>query len=173
LQRGSGDEMEYAVALMTLADVNDVVEIEKQSFPIPWSTAAFVDELTRNERAVYIVIRDESGTMVGYGGMWLVCDEAHVTNIAVRSDRRRQGAGTAVMIGLMGLARSKGANRMTLEVRVSNRPAQELYGRLGFRPAGVRPRYYMDNREDALIMWLDGISGALRELSGRQDADAR
>jgi ribosomal-protein-alanine N-acetyltransferase len=165
--------MEYAVALMTLADVNDVVEIEKQSFPIPWSTAAFVDELTRNERAVYIVIRDESGTMVGYGGMWLVCDEAHVTNIAVRSDRRRQGAGTAVMIGLMGLARSKGANRMTLEVRVSNRPAQELYGRLGFRPAGVRPRYYMDNREDALIMWLDGISGALRELSGRQDADAR
>jgi ribosomal-protein-alanine N-acetyltransferase len=101
--------MEYAVSLMTLADVNDVVEIEKQSFPIPWSTAAFVDELTRNERAVYIVIRDESGTMVGYGGMWLVCDEAHVTNIAVRSDRRRQGAGTAVMIGLMGLARSKGA----------------------------------------------------------------
>ena len=77
------------------------------------------------------------------------------------------------MIGLMGLAQSKGANRMTLEVRVSNRPAQELYSRLGFRPAGVRPRYYMDNREDALIMWLDGIAGALGALCGRQDADAQ
>jgi ribosomal-protein-alanine N-acetyltransferase len=102
-----------------------------------------------------------------------VCDEAHVTNIAVRSDRRRQGVGTAVMVGLMGLAQSKGANRMTLEVRVSNRPAQELYNRLGFRSAGVRPRYYMDNREDALIMWLDSISGALGALCGGQDADAQ
>ena len=165
--------MEYAVSLMTLADVDDVAEIEKQSFPIPWSRAAFVDELTRNARALYIVVRDESETTVGYGGMWLVCDEAHVTNIAVRSDRRRRGVGTAVMIGLMGLAQSKGANRMTLEVRVSNRPAQELYSRLGFRPAGVRPRYYMDNREDALIMWLDGIAGALGALCGRQDADAQ
>lgn len=165
--------MEYAVSLMTLADVDDVVRIEKQSFPVPWSRAAFIDELTRNARALYIVVRDESGTTVGYGGMWLVCDEAHVTNIAVRSDRRRQGVGTAVMVGLMGLAQSKGANRMTLEVRVSNRPAQELYNRLGFRSAGVRPRYYMDNREDALIMWLDGISGALAALCGGQDADAQ
>ncbi len=173
MQRGSGDEMEYAVSLMTLADVDDVAEIEKQSFPIPWSRAAFVDELTRNARALYIVVRDESETTVGYGGMWLVCDEAHVTNIAVRSDRRRRGVGTAVMIGLMGLAQSKGASRMTLEVRVSNRPAQELYSRLGFRPAGVRPRYYMDNREDALIMWLDSISGALGALCGGQDADAQ
>ena len=165
--------MEYTVSLMTLADVDDVVEIERQSFPIPWSRAAFIDELTRNERALYVVIRDESGTMVGYGGMWLVCDEAHVTNIAVRSDRRRQGVGTAIMIGLMGFAQSKGADRMTLEVRVSNRPAQELYRGLGFVPAGVRPRYYIDNREDALIMWLDGISGALQALCGRQDSDVQ
>ncbi len=165
--------MEHAVSLMTFADVDDVVEIERQSFPIPWSRAAFIDELTRNERALYVVIRDESGTMVGYGGMWLVCDEAHVTNIAVRSDRRRQGVGTAIMIGLMGFAQSKGADRMTLEVRVSNLPAQELYRGLGFVPAGVRPRYYIDNREDALIMWLDGISGALQALCGRQDADVQ
>jgi len=158
---------------MTLADVDDVVEIERQSFPIPWSRAAFIDELTRNERALYVVIRDESGTMVGYGGMWLVCDEAHVTNIAVRSDRRRHGVGTAIMVGLMGFAQSKGADRMTLEVRVSNLPAQELYRGLGFVPAGVRPRYYIDNREDALIMWLDGISGALQALCGRQDADVQ
>ncbi|HNY67189.1 MAG TPA: ribosomal protein S18-alanine N-acetyltransferase [Bacillota bacterium] len=165
--------MEYTVSLMTLADVDDVVEIERQSFPIPWSRAAFIDELTRNERALYVVIRDESGTMVGYGGMWLVCDEAHVTNIAVRSDRRRHGVGTAIMVGLMGFAQSKGADRMTLEVRVSNLPAQELYRGLGFVPAGVRPRYYIDNREDALIMWLDGISGALQALCGRQDADVQ
>ncbi len=164
--------MEYTVSLMTLADVDDVAEIERQSFPIPWSRAAFVDELTRNERALYIVVRDESGTAAGYGGMWLVCEEAHVTNVAVRSDRRRRGAGTAIMIALMGMAQARGASRMTLEVRVSNRPAQELYRRLGFVPAGVRPRYYMDNREDALIMWLDDISSALRALDGRQDADA-
>ena len=62
---------------------------------------------------------------------------------------------------------------MTLEVRVSNRSAQELYARLGFRSAGVRPRYYMDNREDALIMWLDGIAGALGALCGRQDSDVQ
>lgn len=170
MKRGSCDEMEHTVSLMTLADVDEVAEIERQSFPIPWSGAAFIDELTRNPRALYLVVRDGLGKMVGYGGMWLVCDEAHVTNIAVLSNCRRQGVGTAIMVGLMGLAQSKGASRMTLEVRVSNRPAQELYAKLGFVPAGVRPRYYMDNREDALIMWLDGISQALRALCGRQDS---
>ncbi len=164
--------MEYLASVMTLADVDDVTEIERQSFPVPWSRAAFIDELTRNEQALYVVVRDESGRAAGYGGMWLVCDEAHVTNIAVRPDRRRRGAGTAIMVTLMALAQSRGANRMTLEVRVSNHAAQELYRRLGFAPAGVRPHYYMDNREDALIMWLDDISAALRELSGEQDADA-
>lgn len=165
--------MEYSICFMTLADVDDVADIERQSFPIPWNRAAFVDELTHNERALYIVARDESGAMVGYGGMWLVCDEAHVTNVAVHPSCRRRGAGTAIMVALMGLAADRGASRMTLEVRVSNRSAQELYRQLGFRAAGVRPRYYMDNREDALIMWVDDISSALRAICGGQDADAR
>ncbi|HAI87170.1 MAG TPA: ribosomal-protein-alanine N-acetyltransferase [Firmicutes bacterium] len=164
--------MEYSISLMTPADVDDVAEIERQSFPIPWNRAAFIDELTRNERALYIVVRGESGAMAGYGGMWLVCDEAHVTNVAVRPDCRRRGAGTAIMVALMGLALDRGANRMTLETRVSNRPAQELYRQLGFQAAGVRPRYYIDNREDALIMWVDDISSALRALCGGRDADA-
>ena len=150
LQRGSGDDMEYAISLMTLADVDDVAEIEKQSFPIPWSRAAFVDELTRNARALYIVVRDESETTVGYGGMWLVCDEAHVTNIAVRSDRRRRGVGTAVRIGLMGLGSVEGSKPHDFEVRVSNRPAQELYSRLGFRPLGLGLVTIWITREDAL-----------------------
>ncbi|MCG0240037.1 MAG: ribosomal protein S18-alanine N-acetyltransferase [Firmicutes bacterium] len=141
---------------MTLADVDGVVAVERLCFLTPWSRQAFVRELTENPHARYLVAR-AGGTVVGYAGMWLVLDEAHVTNVAVHPDWRRQGLGERLMRGLMDWARAEGATRMTLEVRVSNQPAQELYRKLGFQPSGIRRGYYTDTGEDALIMWKDPL----------------
>ncbi|MNG26302.1 ribosomal-protein-alanine N-acetyltransferase [compost metagenome] len=87
--------------------------------------------------------------------MWTIIDEAHITNVAVRHDRRGMGLGELLLRRLMVDAEEAGMLRMTLEVRVTNERAQRLYGRLGFEPAGLRPGYYSDNNEDALIMWVE------------------
>jgi ribosomal-protein-alanine N-acetyltransferase len=91
--------------------------------------------------------------IVGYGGMWIIIDEAHITNIAVEPAYRGKKLGEQILKGLMELAKLKRVARMTLEVRVSNDDAQKLYKRIGFKPAGIRPGYYIDTNEDALIMW--------------------
>lgn len=142
--------------LMTLQDVDAVWEIEKQSFAIPWSRDAFVTEVTENKCARYLVVR-EDGTPVAYAGMWLVLDEAHVTNIAVRSDMRGRGLGEAVARALMQLAADTGIRYMTLEVRRTNLVAQSLYKKLGFVEVGFRKRYYADNNEDALVMVCEDL----------------
>ncbi|HVA92594.1 MAG TPA: ribosomal protein S18-alanine N-acetyltransferase [Chloroflexota bacterium] len=103
-------------------------------------------------------------TMAGYAGLWLVIDEAHVTTIAVRPEYRGKGLGELLLVALTEIALDINARWLTLEVRVSNSTAQALYRKYGFKPAGVRPKYYSDNREDALIMWTDEIhSPAFRE----------
>ena len=142
--------------LMTLQDVDAVWEIEKQSFAIPWSRDAFVTEVTENKCARYLVVR-EDGVPVAYAGMWLVLDEAHVTNIAVRSDMRGRGLGEAVARALMQLAADTGIRYMTLEVRRTNLVAQSLYKKLGFVEVGFRKRYYADNNEDALVMVCEDL----------------
>ena len=142
--------------LMTLQDVDAVWEIEKQSFAIPWSRDAFVTEVTENKCARYLVVR-EDGAPVAYAGMWLVLDEAHVTNIAVRSDMRGRGLGEAVARALMQLAADTGIRYMTLEVRRTNLVAQSLYKKLGFVEVGFRKRYYADNNEDALVMVCEDL----------------
>jgi ribosomal-protein-alanine N-acetyltransferase len=139
------------VGLMTLQDVDQVHEIEKQSFAIPWSRDAFIQEVTENRCARYLVARQD-GVAVAYAGMWLVLDEAHVTNIAVRKDQRGAGFGEKVARTLMQLAADSGIRYMTLEVRRSNLVAQGLYKKLGFVEVGFRKRYYADNNEDALVM---------------------
>jgi ribosomal-protein-alanine N-acetyltransferase len=139
------------VGLMTLQDVDQVHEIEKQSFAIPWSRDAFIQEVTENRCARYLVARQD-GVAVAYAGMWLVLDEAHVTNIAVRKDQRGAGFGEKVARALMQLAADSGIRYMTLEVRRSNLVAQGLYKKLGFVEVGFRKRYYADNNEDALVM---------------------
>lgn len=141
---------------MTLADVDGVLAIERLSFPTPWSRQSFVQEMTENIYAHYIVARSGS-TVVGYAGMWVVLDEAHVTNVAVHPEWRGKKIGEGLMQGLMDLARQKGATRMTLEVRASNHVAQALYHKLGFEASGLRRGYYTDTREDAIIMWLSPI----------------
>ena len=144
---------------MRLEDVPAVHEIEAASFPTPWPDYAFRQELQTNKMAHYLVVRCGSET-IAYGGMWLMFDEAHITTFAVLPDWRRRGIGGRLMLGLMDVALELRARVMTLEVRLSNKPARELYGRFGFKPVGVRPRYYSDNGEDALIMTTEMLSSA-------------
>lgn len=138
---------------MTMADIPPIVEIELEAFSSPWTTEAFTNELINNLFARYLVM-EYRGEIIGYGGMWVIMDEAHVTNIAVRSDFRGQGLGHCLLFELQRTAVFFGAVKMTLEVRVSNEIAQRLYRKFGFEPSGIRPRYYSDN-EDALIMWAE------------------
>jgi [ribosomal protein S18]-alanine N-acetyltransferase len=140
--------------MMRLEDIPTICEIEIESFSSPWSEAAFVNELTQNHFAQYVVMEHEE-RIVGYGGMWIIIDEAHVTNIAVRAAYRGRKLGERLLAELAMKAYRLGAQRMTLEVRVSNIVAQRLYGKFGFRGVGVRRGYYSDNNEDALIMWAD------------------
>ncbi len=139
---------------MNFMDVDAVVKVEQETFTTPWSRAAFEAETSDNELAYYLVV-DDSGTIAGYAGMWLIIDEAHVTNIAMSAAYRGAGLGEKLVRALMELARERGAVSMTLEVRVSNEKAQSLYAKLGFVPRGKRRNYYTDNREDALIMWCE------------------
>jgi [ribosomal protein S18]-alanine N-acetyltransferase len=141
---------------MTLDDVAPVQEVERASFPVPWPANAFRHELTQNRNARYVVAR--AGDMVvGYAGLWLMVDEAHITTFAVLPEHRRQKIGERMLQRLFEIAEEVGAEWLTLEVRVSNLAAQRLYEKYGFRRAGVRRRYYSDNNEDALIMWTDRI----------------
>ncbi len=139
---------------MELSDLDGVLAIENQSFPTPWSRLSFISELVENSRAVYLVAEHE-GSVIGYIGMWKIVDEAHITNLAVAPEFRGKGVGTALLQAATELAVASGLLRMTLEVRISNYVAQHLYFRMGFDAAGIRPRYYRDNDEDALIMWRD------------------
>ncbi|MDO0878832.1 ribosomal protein S18-alanine N-acetyltransferase [Anoxybacillus gonensis] len=145
--------MNVSFRFMTLQDLDRIVEIEQLSFTLPWSRSSFYQELINNRYARYIVM-EHDGQIIGYCGMWLVMDEAHITNIAVLPEFRGKKLGEALMKQAMALAREEGAQTMTLEVRVSNTVAQSLYRKLGFLNGGIRKRYYSDNQEDALVMWV-------------------
>lgn len=141
---------------MELGDIHEVLYIERLCFPTPWSYNAFRAEIDGNHCARYMVA-EENGIVRGYGGMWVVLDEAHITNVAVDPDHRGRGIGEAIMHGLIRTAIQLKVDAMTLEVRVSNKVAQNLYKKLGFIGVGVRKGYYTDNGEDALIMWKENL----------------
>jgi ribosomal-protein-alanine N-acetyltransferase len=141
-------------SVMDPGHIDQVLSIELKSFPTPWSRRAFMFEVTENDFAFYIVAH-VNNRVVGYGGMWLVVDEAHITNVAVHPDYRGCGIGRALMLELLRRAAILGAGKVTLEVRVTNLVARNLYKSLGFSDKGVRPKYYSDNNEDAIIMWLE------------------
>ncbi|TME32736.1 MAG: ribosomal-protein-alanine N-acetyltransferase [Chloroflexi bacterium] len=141
---------------MTLDDIDGVQEVERASFPVPWPANAFRHELTQNKNARYLVAR-EGGRIVGYAGLWLMVDEAHITTFAVHPDSRRQRIGERLLVRVFEMAAALNAEWLTLEVRASNLAAQKLYEKYGFRRAGVRRRYYSDNNEDALIMWTERL----------------
>ncbi len=156
-----------------------VQEIEDASHPRPWSRSVFVTELDQMRRGSrhYLLARYRR-EIIGYAGLWFTADEAHVTNVAVRSDQRRTGVASQLMLALADVAIDRKCSAWTLEVRVSGTGAQELYRRFGFAPAGVRKRYY-ENSEDAIVMWchdiqsgdyrstLDAIGAIVSDVGGR------
>lgn len=144
--------MNVSVREMRESDIDRILEIERESFSPPWSREAFLLELTKNILAKYIVVEvDEK--VVGYGGIWLIIDEGHVTNIAVDKEYRGLGLGNKLLEGLIQLCIDRDIKHITLEVRKSNEVAKSLYKKYGFKEYGIRPRYYTDNNEDAIIMW--------------------
>jgi ribosomal-protein-alanine N-acetyltransferase len=148
----------YSVGAMQLSDIPAVHEIERRSFSTPWPAYAFEQELTGNRLARYEVAR-AAGVVVGFAGVWLMVDEAHITTFGVHPDWRRQGVGRRLMLRMLELANELGARRLTLEVRVSNRAAQALYRAFGFEVTGRRPRYYTDDGEDAFVMTTPELIG--------------
>jgi ribosomal-protein-alanine N-acetyltransferase len=145
-----------------------VLRIEHRAHPKPWTLGVFTSELAQGSSRYYVLAR-VGGKVAGYGGLMFVADEAHVTNLAVSPLRRRQGIGARVLAHLAREGTRRGCQAMTLEVRMGNLAAQELYRKFGFVTAGVRRNYYPETREDALIMWLYGLASPevrqrLREL---------
>lgn len=138
---------------MRKRDLAAVVSLEEAIYPQPWSPGVFAEELSLLNRH-YVVVEDE-GRIIGYGGLLLVAEDAHVTTIAIDPGARRKRMGTRLMLALVDAAGVAGARHLTLEVRVSNAGARSLYQRFGFAPVGVRKDYYRD--EDALVMWATDI----------------
>lgn len=141
------------VVELKLEHMDEIMKVENLSFTIPWSRNAFEDEVTRNKFARYVAAK-YGGKVVGYAGMWKVCDEGHITNIAVHPEYRNAGIGSLLLGRLVDIARAEGVARMTLEVREGNIAAQSLYMKFGFVSEGIRKSYYADNGENAIIMWL-------------------
>lgn len=140
---------------MNVLDVEAVHAIELASFPTPWTLDSFHYEMRENKFAYYLVAENEEGGIVGFCGMWLVIDAAQITNVAVIETVRGLGIGEGLMREAMKIAKEREIDIMSLEVRVSNTVAQNLYRKLGFQDGGIRKAYYTDNQEDALVMWVN------------------
>lgn len=138
---------------MRLGDLADVVPLEAANRSRPWSQQVFRDELEAENRAYHVATADEM--IVGFGGLMVIGDEAHVTNLLVDLDRRGLGIGRRLMVSLIRAAVGQGARHLTLEVRTKNDAARALYTSLGLAPVGVRSKYYGD--DDALILWAHDI----------------
>lgn len=133
-------------------DADSIYEIENLCFPDPWSMDALTYELEGNPRAFYIVA-ELDGEVVGYAGLWIIGDEGHITNVAVKPGFRNRKIGEGIIGVMIDFTSGEGIAHHTLEVRKSNVPAINLYEKFGFRTEGVRKKYYQNNGEDALIMW--------------------
>jgi ribosomal-protein-alanine N-acetyltransferase len=162
----------YVVETMRLEDVPQVMAIERESFPLPWPERAYRYELSKNQHSHYVVLRpasvlvpalrrtrlkrfllkDPPTPILGYGGFWMIAGEAHISTLAVASNWRERGLGELLLWSMLDRAAAMGAFEATLEVRVSNHVAQNLYRKYGFEKVGQRQRYYQDNGENAWIM---------------------
>jgi ribosomal-protein-alanine N-acetyltransferase len=175
-------EIPYIVEKMTLADVPEVGALERMVFTLPWSNHAFEYELHYNPMAYFAVVRRREaaeedhafparviGRLMsrptrqparGYGGFWLIVDEAHICTLAVHPEWRGQGLGELLLAHMIDHATALNAATATLEVRTSNLVAQQLYRKYGFEVVGLRKGYYSDNHEDALIMTTPALVSA-------------
>jgi len=151
---------------MLVDHLPEVQAIEKASFTSPWPPHAYRAELETNRLAHYVVVQ-VAGRVIAYGGIWLMVDEAHVTTFAVHPLWRRRHVGDQLLLALLDIAVARRAHEATLEVRLSNLAARKLYEKFGFRPVGLRPRYYSDDGEDALIMTTEPLDApAMRARVG-------
>jgi ribosomal-protein-alanine N-acetyltransferase len=157
-------------------NIAEIIAIERDSFPTPWSEALFRNELVSPLSRILIGRMDfgQGRCVAGYAVYWRVADEIHLHNIAVRRDLRRQGIASRLLAEAMRRARQEGARWMTLEVRQKNLAARKMYEKFGFSLKGVRPGYYTDTREDALIMGMDLLQinrkgGAAAAAKGERD----
>ena len=137
--------LRLTIEAMALEDLGDVQRIEQASFSTPWPENAYRSELLTNRLASYLVAR-LGGRLIASGGRWLMVDAAPLTTFAVHPAWRRQRVGERLLLAFLDLARDRHAREATLEVRLSNLAARRLYEKYGFRPVGLRPRYYSDNQ---------------------------
>ena len=142
------------IRAMAPSDVPAVSELEQLIYPEPWSEKVFNDELAQPSRVYLLALDDEE--VIGYAGLMVVFEDAHITTMSVAPAARGSGVGLRMMMKLVDAAIAAEAEHLTLEVRISNDPAQALYRKFGFAPVGVRKDYYLN--EDALIMWASGIN---------------
>lgn len=162
---------------MQRGHVRGVMAIEQLVYPRPWSAALFLSEITKPTGRCYLVaveeprVRWRRGRVLGYAGVMVTAAEAHITTVATHPHHHRRKVASRLLVRLLHQARAMGAESATLEVRVNNRGAQRLYGGFGFAPVGVRPGYYTETGEDALIMWAyDLQSDAYADILRRQEA---
>jgi ribosomal-protein-alanine N-acetyltransferase len=181
LTRGGSSPQPVEIVPMHRRHLRDVVPIEQRAYPKPWSRTVFESELAqvRTGSRHYVVAR-RGDELVGYAGLWFVADpdgdQAHVTNIVVAPEARREGVASRLLVYLAEWAIARGCVAWTLEVRASNTGAQELYRSFGFAPAGVRKRYY-ENTEDAIVMWCHDLQSPeyadrLRSVAARWEAES-
>jgi len=150
------EALEVHLVPMRRRHLRAVGRIEGQVYPRPWTLSLFLSELALRSTRVYTVARAH-GLVVGYCGLMLTGPDAHVTTIAVDPEYHRHGIASRLLANMAHQALERGARHLTLEVRVSNEPAQALYRKFGFHPAGIRKNYYVETNEDALVMWADDI----------------
>jgi [ribosomal protein S18]-alanine N-acetyltransferase len=151
-------ELDVRLLAMRRRHLRSVLRIESKVYPVPWSMSLFLSELAlRSTRAYYVAFLGRQ--IVGYAGLMMTLDDGHVTTIAVDPAWHRHKIGTRLLLALAREARRRGATSLTLEVRLGNKAAQNLYRRFGFRPVGVRKNYYAETKEDALVMWAEDVAG--------------
>lgn len=145
------DKTKIRVRIAKSSDLDDIYELDVQTFAMPWSKEALSYDILENDSA-FVIVAEYEGEFAGYADIWTVLDEADLNSIAVIVDFRRKGIGDAIMLAMIEMLSTSGVATINLEVRVSNMPAIKLYKKYGFNECGVRPGYYLDNGEDALIM---------------------
>jgi ribosomal-protein-alanine N-acetyltransferase len=160
LQRPAKRPDRFSIAPMTTPDVTTVTRIERACFSTVWPNDAFYNELSTNKLAHYFVGRFED-RIVGYGGIWAILEDSHITTLAVDPDYRGRRFGEVLLMRLIDEAIDRGAGWMTLEVRESNTVAQRLYRKYGFTTVTMRAGYYSDDNESALIMWAGSLKSEL------------
>lgn len=152
---------EITIRKAELRDLEHIHACENTCFELPWTFAMLYEDIIENPHTLYLVV-EKDGKIIGYGGMWIILDEAHITNVCILPEYRGLGYAYDLMRELKEQSQKKHAQCMTLEVRVSNKTALRLYKKCGFRIQGLRKRYYPNNNEDAYVMWTDrGLANAL------------